>query len=145
MSTLTAAHPSTPFTSRRSLPRSVAAGVAGLLAIVILSTATDLVLQAAGVYPPQGQPLGATGLYLLAVVYRTGISVFGCWLAARLAPRNGMRHALALGIVGAVVSIGGVIVNVQAHLGPNWYPIALVAVALPCAWLGGAIHRARHA
>lgn len=24
-----------------------------------------------------------------------------------------------------------------------WYPIALVLTALPCAWLGGAVYRAR--
>ena len=144
MSTLAAAQPSFAVAGRRSLPRSVGAVVAGLLTIAILSSATDFALQSAGIYPPQGQPLGSPGLYLLAVAYRAAISVFGCWLAARLAPRNAMRHALALGIVGVVVSTGGVIANVQLHLGPNWYPIALVLVALPCAWLGGAIHRARH-
>jgi hypothetical protein len=23
------------------------------------------------------------------------------------------------------------------HLGPAWYPIAIAATALPCAWIGG--------
>jgi len=31
------------------------------------------------------------------------------------------------------------------HLGPSWYPIALVITALPCAWLGGVLHRKCHA
>jgi hypothetical protein len=29
-------------------------------------------------------------------------------------------------------------------LGPRWFPIALVVSALPCAWLGGLLHRRRH-
>ncbi len=61
-----------------------------------------------------------------------------------VAPRNPMRHALALGIVGLVVSLAGAIGTItMADLGPSWYPIALVLTALPCAWLGGALHRGK--
>ena len=47
--------------------------------------------------------------------------------------------ALALGGVGLVVSIAGAIIMREA--GPTWYPIALVVIALPCAWVGGALYR----
>jgi hypothetical protein len=82
------------------------------------------------------------GLNLLALAYRIVYAVLGSYIAARFAPRNPMRHALALGIVGLVVSLAGAIGTItMADLGPNWYPIALVLTALPCAWLGGALHR----
>jgi hypothetical protein len=82
------------------------------------------------------------GLNLLALSYRVVYAILGSYLAARLAPRNPMRHAMALGVVGLPLSLAGAIVSiVKADLGPSWYPIALVLTTLPCAWLGGALHR----
>ena len=31
--------------------------------------------------------------------------------------------------------------NKGPEFGPHWYPLALVATALPCAWLGGRLGR----
>jgi hypothetical protein len=45
------------------------------------------------------------------------------------------RHALVLGSIGLVLSIAGAVAMWDA--GPAWYPLALAASALPCAWLGG--------
>jgi hypothetical protein len=122
----------------RRLGRSVAAVVAGLLAIVILSTATDMVLHATGVYPPAGQPMD-DALFLLATAYRIVYGVAGCYIAARLAPDRPMQHALVLGVVGVVVSIAGAVAtwNRGPAFGPKWYPLAVIAIALPCAWAGG--------
>jgi ABC-type xylose transport system permease subunit len=54
-----------------------------------------------------------------------------------------MRHALILGGIGFVLStLGAIIAITMADLGPAWYPIALALTALPCAWVGGALHRA---
>jgi len=39
---------------------------------------------------------------------------------------------LALSIVGAVTTW-----NRGPDFGPHWYPLALVATAMPCAWAGG--------
>jgi hypothetical protein len=51
-----------------------------------------------------------------------------------------MRTALRLGGVGVLLSLVGLAVSLsKPELGPIWYPAALVAVALPCAWLGGKI------
>jgi hypothetical protein len=118
--------------------RSIGAVVAGLLAIVVLSTATDMVLHATGVFPPFGQPM-AGALFLLATAYRIVYGVAGCYLAARLAPDRPMQHALALGVVGLVVSIAGAVAtwNRGPEFGPKWYPLAVIAIALPCAWAGG--------
>jgi hypothetical protein len=66
-------------------------------------------------------------------------SVIGSYLIARLAPDRPMRHALAGGVVGIVLCLVGAIAtwNREPSLGPHWYPLALIATALPCAWLGG--------
>jgi uncharacterized BrkB/YihY/UPF0761 family membrane protein len=118
--------------------RSVGAVLAGLLVIVIASTAVDVVLHATGVFPPWGQPM-SDALFALATAYRIVISIFGCWLAARLAPNRPMQHALILGVIGVVISAIGAAMTIGKgpEFGPMWYPLVLVAVAMPCAWLGG--------
>lgn len=79
--------------------RSIGAVLAGLLAVVILSIGTDLVLHAAGAFPRIGEPM-SNALFLLATAYRTVYSVAGSYLAARLAPDRSMKHALILGGIG---------------------------------------------
>ncbi|MGH8622860.1 MAG: hypothetical protein ACRET3_12020, partial [Burkholderiales bacterium] len=117
--------------------------LAGLVAVFVLSLGTDQVLHMLGVYPPWGQPMYDAGLNVLALAYRIVYAVAGSWLAARLAPHGPMRHALALGVVGLVLSLAGAIAAIPMDLGPAWYPIALVVTALPCAWLGGALYERR--
>jgi hypothetical protein len=100
-----------------------------------------MALVAAGIFPSFSQPaLFTTPLLLLATAYRSVYSVAGCYLAARLAPDRPMRHALALGGVGVVVSIAGAIIMRGA--GPAWYPLALIVLAMPCAWVGGRLRSA---
>ena len=129
----------------RNLPRSVGAFFAGFVAVVVLSLATDEVLHLLGVYPPWGEPMNDVGDNLLALAYRCAYGVMGSYIAARLAPRSPMLHAMILGIVGFVVSLGGVVISLtHPGLGPLWYPIAIVLTAIPNAWLGGVLHRAWH-
>ena len=125
----------------RNLPRSMAAGLLGFIAVVVLSLVTDQVLHSLDVYPPWGQPLRDTGPVLLALSYRLVYGVLGSYIAARFAPRNPMRHAMALGAVGLVLSTAAAITTIPMDLAPSWYPVALVVTALPCAWLGGALYR----
>ncbi len=74
--------------------RSALAVLAGLLANVALSSATDLLLVAVGVFPPLsefGRPESFTdSMLLLALLYRTVYGVLGCYLTARLAPTRAM-------------------------------------------------------
>lgn len=132
-------------TAPRRLGRSTAALLIGFFAILILSLATDQLFHSLQVYPPWGQPMHDPGLNLLALAYRTVYGVLGSYLAARFAPRNPMWHAMALGFIGLVLSAIGAIVATQANVGPIWYPVALVIEALPCAWLGGVLHRLQSA
>jgi hypothetical protein len=126
--------------SRQRL-RSAAALFLGFIVVFILSLGTDQLLHMLEVYPPWGQPMNDTGDNLLALAYRIVYAVIGSYIAARLAPHTPMRHALALGIIGLVLSIIGAVAAINMNLGPSWYPIALVLTALPCAWLGGVLHR----
>ena len=126
--------------THRPARRSVGAVFAGLLVIVVLSTATDAVLHAAGVYPPAPRRM-ADELFLLATAYRIAFGVLGCYVTARLAPDHPMRHALALGAVGTVLSTAGA--AAMWELGPGWYSLAIIAISLPCAWIGGRLHEAR--
>ena len=130
----------------RTTGRSVLAIVAGFLTGALLSLAVDLILHALHVFPPWGEPAG-DGPLALATGYRIVFSVLGCYVAARLAPANPMKHALILGAIGFVFSAIGAITtwNRGAAFGPHWYPVALVVVALPCAWLGGKLFEIRGA
>ena len=121
--------------------RSIGAVAAGLLAIFAVTTGVDIVMQLTGVFPPADAPPMSNALFLLAFGYRFVFDVAGGYLTARLAPDRPMRHALALGGVGLVLSIAGTIALWNA--GPHWYPIGLAASALPCAWLGGRLRGAR--
>jgi hypothetical protein len=99
------------------------------------------VLHVLEVYPPWGRAMHDPGLNLLALAYRCVYAVVGSYVAATLAPRNPMRHALVLGVIGFALSLAGAIAAIRMDLGPGWYPIALAVTALPCAWLGGVLHR----
>jgi surface polysaccharide O-acyltransferase-like enzyme len=124
--------------------RSVGAVLAGLILIFVLSTATDELLHATGAMARGPLPMrGAEGLILVLLAYRLLYSIAGCYLTARLAPSQPMRHALALGVIGLIFSSMGALMNSQQSLGPAWYPWALVLLALPCAWLGGRLAERR--
>lgn len=117
---------------------SAGAVLAGLIAIFVLSLGIDAVLHALGVYPPWNQPISDKQA-LLATAYRIVCAVAGSSLTAWLAPQRPMRHALALGLIGVLLSAAGAIAtwNRAPAMGPHWYPVALIVTALPCAWLGG--------
>jgi hypothetical protein len=125
----------------RRILRSLGALFAGFVVVVVLSLGTDLALHATGVFPPWGQPM-ADGLFLLATAYRTVYATLGSYVTARLAPYRPMQHALLGGVIGLVLSTVGAVAtwNRGPEFGPHWYPLALVATALPCAWVGGRLY-----
>jgi hypothetical protein len=119
--------------------RSILAIVVGFLAVVVLSLGTDQLFHVLNVYPPWGQAMPEPALNLLALSYRIVYTILGSYLAARLAPGNPMRHAMILGFIGLLMGTAGAVATIPMHLGPAWYPIAIAATALPCAWIGGVL------
>jgi len=119
--------------------KSILAVVSGVLFIIVVTTLVDIVLHATGVFPPMDQPI-SDPLALLATFYRIVISVGGAWLTARLAPNKPLKHAMILGYVGVVLGLVGVVATWNLGLGPRWYPISLVVLAIPQCWAGGKIY-----
>ena len=123
--------------------KSIGAVVAGFVFIVITHTATDAILENTGVLPKGNLNVGA-GLILFVIFYRAVFSVAGCYLAAKLAPKNPMKHALILGGIGVILSAVGAIATANMNLGPAWYAWSLVVISLPLAWLGGKLYLMRN-
>ena len=129
----------------RNLWRSAGAVFLGFLVVFVLSLATDQVLHVLQVYPPWNEPMRDPGLNSLALSYRLVYDTLGSYITAAFAPRNPMRHVWVGAFIGLVLSSAGAIVAIRMDLGPAWYPIALALSTLPTAWLGGTLHRRRHA
>lgn len=123
---------------QRSILRSVGAVLAGLLVVIIITTATDAIMHATGIFPPWGQPM-SDSLFVLAFAYRIVYGIAGGYITAQLAPDKPVAHAVLLGVVGFVLSLTGAAAtwNRGPEFGPKWYPLALIVIAIPTAWLGG--------
>jgi hypothetical protein len=122
--------------------RSVGAVFAGILVNFVLSLGTDVLLHSSGVFPGWGQPM-SDKLFAVALAYRLVYTVLGGYLTARLAPRNPMKHALILGVIGVVLATAGAAAtwNKGPAFGPKWYPLALIITAVPATWLGGKLRK----
>ncbi len=131
--------PAAPAPARRTL-RSVAAVLGGLFSTFAITTAVDMVLHATRTFPPLGERMSDV-LFVLALAYRIPFNIAGSYVAARLAPSRPMGHALALGLLGVVISTIGAVA--MWDFGPAWYSLANIALALPCAWAGGRLRLAR--
>jgi hypothetical protein len=120
----------------KDILKSIWAVVAGVFFIIVVTTLADIVLHLAGVFPPMDQPIN-DALALLASSYRLVIGIAGAYLTARLAPDRPMRHAMILGYVGIVLGLAGLVATWNLGLGPKWYPVSLVMLAVPQCWAGG--------
>jgi hypothetical protein len=120
---------------KRETFKSIGAVIAGLAVVFILSMLTDLVLQKTGVMIMDPFIENPVWLIVVIVLYRTVFNAFGCYLAARLAPQNPMKHAMILGSIGVVLTVVGLIA--MWDIPPRWYPVSLIVLTLPAAWLGG--------
>lgn len=115
--------------------KSIGAVIAGFALLVILSMITDGILEKAGIM--KTDPFVENPVWLIAIIilYRTVFNTLGCYLAGRLAPTKPMKHAIILGIIGVALTIVGLIA--MWDIPPRWYPISLIVLTLPAAWLGG--------
>ena len=68
--------------------KSIGAVFAGIIVVVVLSLATDILMHATGIFPPWFQPM-TTPLWVLATAYRIVYGIAGGYITARLAPDRG--------------------------------------------------------
>ena len=115
--------------------KSIGAVAAGFAALVILSTITDSVLEKTGIMKTQPFVENPVWLVAIIVLYRTIFNTFGCYLTARIAPNKPTQHAMILGLICVVLTIAGLIA--MWDVPPRWYPISLIVLTLPAAWIGG--------
>jgi hypothetical protein len=120
----------------RRIGRSIGALLIGIFAGAILSFGTDELLHIAGVFPALGQPMN-DALLLIATAHRTVYNVVGSYIVARLAPNRPMQHAMASGVASLVLGTAGTLATWNRGLASHWYPLAIIALAMPCAWAGG--------
>jgi hypothetical protein len=122
---------------KRTFLKSIWAAIAGIAAGVILSIATDILLESAGVMIRQPFNDNPSWLIALVVIYRTAYTIIGSYITAKLAPSHPMKHVMIIGMIGVI--IGAIGTFVMWDVPPHWYPIAVVVLTLPAAWLGGKI------
>jgi len=117
--------------------KSALAVILGLTAGIGLSVLTDMALLALGFDIRQLNNVPFS-LVLFILGYRFACNVLSCWLAARFAPNQPMRHALTLGLLGLLISSAGALL--MWNEAPAYYHIGLIVLALPAAWLGGRLY-----
>ena len=116
--------------------RSIAAVLAGFVFIAALSFGADAAQRslAPGFFDASGRMEDPSAL-LLVLAYVGVFAVTGCYLAARLAPRRPMLHALVLGSLGLVFNVVGTVA--MWDTAPAWYHLTALALVMPYAWIGG--------
>src|SRR5688500_15631406 len=123
--------------------KSIGAVLAGLIFIGLSHTAVDFILGGLGIFTPPTERFDTPWMLVTATIYRTLLSIFGCFITGVLSPSRPMLHSLLLGVIGLVLTSFGTVVAVQNDLGPAWYPIALALLSVPCAWVGGKLAERR--
>ncbi len=123
--------------------RSVGAVFAGFMAATIVVLLTTMIAVAL-MLPPAGPGMmpEPTGSYL-AVNLCCGLlaAIFGGWLAARLARRAPLGHAMAVGTIMLVLGLAAAAMESDGTSGsqPGWYLYALPLIGWIGASLGGVL------
>ena len=120
------------------MARSILAIVTGFIAIAVLAFGTDAAMRVAmpSAFGPDGR-VDSVPLLLFTQLYVFVYAVAGCYLAAWLAGRKPMQHALILGVLGLVFNVAGTVA--MWNTAPAWYHILALLLVIPAAWLGGKI------
>lgn len=120
----------------RKIGRSIFALLAGFIVNIVLSLGTDFGFQAVGVLPVIGHGTMNDFQSALAAAYRTLFGVISSYIVARLAPYRPLEHALVGATIGMMLATAGAVATWNKLLGPHWYPLLLIALALPSGWAG---------
>ena len=126
-------------TAARNLGQTFAALAVGFFVPALLSrTVTDILQRQT---PGSFDRVGRTQTVWVLLVMLSCSAIFGIlgsYLAAQLAPRRPMFHALLLGMFRlTLILLLPLLLLIGADLATPWYHVADAVLALPCAWLGG--------
>jgi hypothetical protein len=118
--------------------KSIGAILAGFALNTVLSGGTDFALDAAGVFNMEDVKANSNSIILAVIIYRFIFSTVGCYLTAKLAPGNPMKHSIILGITGVVISI----LATAAMWDPAaaWYNISVILMLIPSAYIGAKLY-----
>jgi hypothetical protein len=116
--------------------RSLWAVLAGWILIGILAFGSQQIMHSMS--PWAFDAKGGTSnvpMLLLGLILSCVFGIVGCYVAARLAPSNPMGHAMALGVIGLLVSgLGSYML--WGH-NPDWFNLVNPILIIPLAWIGG--------
>jgi uncharacterized BrkB/YihY/UPF0761 family membrane protein len=118
--------------------KSVVALLAGFILGAVLSIATDALMEKLGVFSMADFKNTSMGILIIVILYRFMFNAIGCYLTAKLAPNNPMRHVMIIGVVGTVLSVSGTVVMWEKAI--PFYNIAIILISFPSAWIGGKIY-----
>lgn len=116
--------------------RNISAVLIGFVTVFVLSSVTDFILEALGIFPPIGNGFFEPWMLLLALFYRTVYTVLAGFITVKIAKGN-MKPVIILGLIGLLAGSIGVISTWNMDLSPRWYPILLAVLAFPSIWIGG--------
>ncbi len=125
--------------SKRIL-RSVGAVVAGYFLTALLTAGTIAVLAALF---PESYVATDRAWVIFNIVYGCAFAVLGGYITARLAPSRPLAHAVALGLIMAVLAImtslatAGAPPDPEVAASPAWYYPVLALTVVPSVALGG--------
>jgi len=115
--------------------RSVGAITAGFFTTVALAVGTDALVQSIRQPSSPARLAQSAGWLVAALVYTAAFAVVGAYVAARLAPRRALLHAMILGVVSVLISVP--VVAASWHTAPVWYNLIALIQVLPAVFVGG--------
>ena len=119
----------------KQIVKSIGAILAGFAMGAALSISTDFILEKSEIMSLENFKDTSLGLLILVITYRFIFNVAGCYLTAKLAPNNPMKHVIIIGIIGTILSILGTIAMWDKAI--PFYNIAIILISFPSAWFGG--------
>lgn len=118
--------------------KSVGAIVAGFILGAILSIGADIFLSSIKFLNLEPFIDNPSWKILIVIVYRFVFNVTGCYLTAKLAPYNPMKHVIIIGIIGTVLSLLASFAMWDKAVA--WYNIAVIVMSIPSALIGGKLY-----
>ena len=124
---------------KNNILKNTIAIISGLFIVLVFSGLTDYLLTLAKFYPDTTDMSQFTYTMLfVSIIYRLIFQIIGCYITGILSTKP-MLYSLVLGSIGTLIATIGTIANwnMTTDIGMHAFCIALIAFALPTAWIAG--------